>query len=173
MKKILISALLLSASVFNVNTHAEEAGGFYVGVGLGKVDIDDTAGLSIDSGITPKFYAGYKFNPKIAIEGHYISSEIDVTGLGGSGTIDFNSTGVSLISTLPLSPKFSLLGKIGFASNEATASAGGSSVSADDSGLIYGLGAQYNLNNNFGIRGEFEVLESDANLFTIGANYTF
>jgi len=176
MRKVLMTALLSSA-LFGANAYAEEgSGNFYVGLGIGQIDVDLGSGVDVDGDTPLKFYAGYKFSPKLAVEVHHVSIDLDVTG-ASVGTVEYKNKGIALVSSLPLSPNFSLLGKLGYGKNEglATVSAGGVSVSssASDNDLFFGLGAQYNINSNFAIRGEFDNLDSDANLFTVGANYTF
>ena len=63
---------------------------------------------------------------------------------------------------LPLGNNFELFGKLGIGSTkiDASASAGGFSASASDSGsdVLYGFGATYNFTKNLGGRAEWEAL---------------
>jgi OOP family OmpA-OmpF porin len=84
------------------------------------------------------------------------------------------------VGTLPLNESFALFGKVGLWSWSATgsATAGGVSVSADDSGsdVFYGVGARYNLNKNWGLTLELENYDSSDDsvmLTSFGVRYKF
>lgn len=172
MKKIFI-ATLLSASFFSVNTYAEDTGNFYLGIGVSQIDVDLGSNIDVDEDTPVKFYAGYKVSPRLAVEAHHLKVDIDAKVANISATLDFKSTGIALVSGFPLSPKLSVLGKLGYAKNKAMASAIGTTLNRNDTGIFYGIGAQYNISSNLAIRGEFDKFNSKAKLFTVGANYTF
>ena len=90
------------------------------------------------------------------------------------------------VGILPLSDSFELLGKLGVASAKTkTAGLTASNFGATRTGVTYGLGAQYNVNQNLGLRlvwDRYAVATStamgvktnaNANVVSIGAVYKF
>jgi len=119
-------------------------------------------------------FLGYAITPNISAELGYV--DLGKYTLDASGTVFGTSTPVALngdikakgwtmsaVGTLPLQPSFSLLGRFGFfiwnVDISVNASSGSLSGSASDSASgtdpLFGIGAQWNVNKNLGLRGEW------------------
>jgi OOP family OmpA-OmpF porin len=132
MKKLL-TAVALSATFIAAPAAAE----MYVGGGNGKADTD--AGRS-----SRKLYGGYQFTPTWGVELAY-------TDLGKYRGAEVESWSLAGTATLPLAEGWTLLGKLGFARNNAEF------VGAEQkSSTLAGVGVGYALNRNLGLRLEYE-----------------
>jgi OOP family OmpA-OmpF porin len=116
---------------------------FYIGAEVGQADnsVDDTGF---------KLLGGYQFHKNIAAEVAY--------GM----LIDKNSVEVTTIEAVgvgifPLTPNFSILGKLGFANVDVETPAG----SRDKTELTYGVGVQWDFTRNLGVRGTWQAYNAD------------
>jgi OOP family OmpA-OmpF porin len=168
MKKISL-ALLLSAFIA-APAFAADTGG-YAGLKLGSAD-KSVNGVSERNGAFGIF-GGYSFNP-------YVAVELGYTDLGSmiSGVVKFTSWDVSAVGTFPINQQFSIYGKLGFADTKEE----GLGLSGTRSTATYGLGGQFNVNPNVGIRLGWEHYgfgdgsiwaEGDASLVSVSALYKF
>ena len=169
-RTLVAAAALIAASV--------QAEGLYVGGSFGPSHIkgDDVGGLAITdhSATGIKLYGGYSFTPNIAVEGGYV----DFGKFGNSaGHLKANGVFVDAVGTWPIVDKFSLLGRVGL----IHAKLDGSDIGSDrGTSVKVGAGVQYDIDQNFAIRGEAEHYRLDAlgskpstNLYSIGVNYKF
>ncbi len=135
--------------------------------------------------------AGYQFNKNFALEGGYIaSSHQNYSASGGNlpGTVTDSAsvTGfdLSAVGILPLTGQFSLLGKLGVADmqNSATVTVAGlpSSSSASKTDLTYGLGAKYDFTDAVSMRldwNSYNIGNSTSstryNVLGVGVGYKF
>ncbi len=148
-KKILLGTLF--AAVSSV-AFAEDAG-IYGGLnlGIGKPDINMPNGRDKESSGVAGIVLGYKFNPYLAVEGQY-------TGIGKvtdnvSGSAKADAASLSVLGILPLNQNINLYGKLGVAATKTTVSSSLSPMNdATRTGVTYGLGAEYNVNRNVGLR---------------------
>lgn len=158
--------LFLVASVCSAQSIGD---GFYVGGGAGHTDqkdaCDDIVGSCDETDTGWKLFIGYQFNPYISAEGGYVDlgeSDASVTVLGIPISAEAEVDGFFLSGLLawPINDTFSVFGKLGVIAwdVDVDASGGGVSVSDDESGTdaLFGVGAQYDFTNNFGIRAEWE-----------------
>ncbi len=159
-----------------------------------------TASSSVDDTDTGwKLYGGYMFNQNLAVEASYadlgeLSIDSTITApLAGTlaTTWEAQTLAVSAVGIWPLAYNFEIFGKAGFhywdAEITATATGGGGAASGsdDDNGtdVLYGIGAAYNLNDNFALRAEWERYsnigddnttgESDVDMWSAGVQYSF
>lgn len=144
-----------------------------------------------------KVFGGYKVAPNLAIEGSYIDfgeGEADgsipvipgVNTAPNATALTTNATGfgVSGVASAPVNDQVSLFGKVGFLAweRETVATVGNVGVTnstvkqtADTDGvdLSLGAGAEYKINENWGVRGEVEHFEGvNANLYSVGATFS-
>lgn len=147
MKKIII-AMLLSAFAATPAVAADT--GFYIGGKFGSVNYD-YANVSNNSQAGYGILGGYTVNEYFAMEAEY-------NRLGGfdssTGTIKGRSFGFSGVGSLPLSPEFSLFGKMGIATStlDDTAKPGYSgNFTYTNTGLTIGFGGKFNIGNDAGI----------------------
>lgn len=150
-KKILLGSLFMAAAISGT-AFAEDAG-IYGGLnlGVGKPDINMPNGRDKESSAVAGIVLGYKFNPYLAVEGQY-------TGIGKvtdnvSGSAKGDAASLAVLGILPLNQNFSLYGKIGVAATKTTVSSSLSPMNdATRTGVTYGLGAEYNVNQKVGVR---------------------
>jgi OmpA-OmpF porin, OOP family len=136
--------------------------GVYVGGSIGSTAITD-----LSSKVGFGGYVGYKINENFAVEagaqslGKYIVAGSDVNA---------SALNVSVVGSVPVDPKFSVFGRLGYGS--LTATANGASA-ADTNSALFGAGVRYHLNQNLAIRGEYTRLASDTGTFAVGVQYGF
>ena len=149
---------------------------FYGGTSIGYGS-SDCSYASIDcAGVGMKIFAGYKFNDNVAIEGGY-HKLFNAEETLGSNTVQVEGSGLSLnaLGIYPVSPQLDVFGKVGLMAWEESAKTNNATngmLSGSD--LLLGAGADYKVNENWGIRGEYEhvggLMKSHA--YTMGATYS-
>ncbi len=154
MKKIIAIAVLsaaLTTSAFAADNTT------YVNIGLGSATYKNMGDLpnpgKFDLGI------GYSFTPTLSAELSYHKfGDSTVVYIGsGSVTVSASSVTAAVVGSYPVNDQVSLLGKIGLASNKADASSTtGSSASVSKTSLYYALGGEYNINQKYAIRAQYE-----------------
>jgi hypothetical protein len=136
--------------------------GVYVGGSIGSTAITD-----LGSKVGVGGFVGFKFNENIALEGG-LQSLGSYTVAGEK--VSANAYNVSVLGSLPIDPKISVYGRLGYGTLTATANGANA---ADTSSVMYGVGARYNINQNLAIRGEYTRLASDTGTFGVGVQYGF
>jgi len=171
----------------------------YLGGSIGQSKAKDAcegATTSCDDKDTSwRLFAGYQFNPNLAIEAGYAdlgkaTASGVVSGVNLSEKFEASAWDLVAVGILPLGSQFSIYGKLGVYYGEvkgsATATLGGVSASASDkdtnTDLTFGLGAAFDINRNFGVRAEYQkykdmggsnVGKSDVDVLSIGVLYRF
>lgn len=142
-----------------------------------------------------KVYGGYDFNKYIGIELAYVDlgeAEVSATSsapfvASASASADADGFAFAVVARYPLNQQIDLFGKLGgfIWEAEADASITVAGVTAavagfaedDGNSVMFGLGAEYEFNDNIGIRAEWErfeqVANSDVDMFSIGLEYDF
>lgn len=142
---------------------AQDQGGF-IGASIGTAD--DEVLNEDESGF--KLFGGYRFTRNIA-------GEIAFVDLGSyfGGFLDQYGLAFDVMVILPVADNFEFFAKAGLFSWTVE------TPFADDDGtdLMYGLGAQFNVNRNIGLRIEYEeftdVSGGDVSLISAGVSYHF
>jgi len=132
MKKLLMAGALSIA--FIAGPASAE---MYVGVGAGATKTDNNEN-------SWKLYTGIQFTPTWGLELGY-------TGLGSYRGADIESWTLAGTGTMPMGDGWSLLGKLGAASNRPDFS--GASNHTD---WLVGIGVGYSMTKNLGLRLEYE-----------------
>lgn len=132
MKKLLMATALSATFIA-----APAAAGMYVGGGVGKSDTDSGQN-------SWKVFGGYQINPTWGIELGY-------TDLGKYRGAEVESWSLAGTATLPLAERWTLLGKLGFARNNAEFAG-----AEQKSSTLVGVGVGYAINPNLGLRLEYE-----------------
>ena len=146
MKKIAI-AMLLSAVVAAPSVAAD----MYVGVNVGSAKIDAS---NLDSTTSFALLGGYTFNEYFAAEiGYTDFGSKDYQDPAGPFSVKSSAWNISGVGSYPFNEQFSVFAKLGIAS--ATTDTSGSSTSKSD--LTYGIGGQFNVNKQVGIRLGYDV----------------
>jgi predicted porin len=109
---------------------------------------------------------GYKINENIAVEaGAQRLGKYTVSG----SNVNASALNVSVVGSVPVDPKVSVFGRLGYGSLTATATG----ASADTNSALFGAGVRYHLNQNLAVRGEYTRLASDTGTFGVGLQYGF
>jgi OOP family OmpA-OmpF porin len=160
-KKWLVAMLGAAAMSVSAGAMAQQqpASGWYIGGDIGQLDLEDA-----DKDTAWRILGGYQINRNFAAElGYgmlYDKDDVEVTAWELVG-----------IGSFPLANRFSVFGKLGFAMWEAEFPGG------DDDGtdLTYGIGLQYDVSRNLGLRAQWQRydVDADADLLSIGLIYRF
>lgn len=165
----LVLLLVMQTPVHAVNT------GWYAGFSIGSAEVDAIN----ESDMGYKFTGGY-------LENNF-GAEMSLVGLGDGYTaenVDVYGLSMEFIGRVPLSPSFSLLGKLGIFWWTVENCYSGyyyyycpTGTYDDGSDLTYGLGMQLDMNNRFSFRAEWQNFEdisgSDVSLVSAGFIYSF
>jgi OOP family OmpA-OmpF porin len=159
-KKWLVSMLGAAALTVSAGALAQSATtGFYIGAEVGQTSVDGA-----DDDIGFKLLGGYRFHPNIAAEvGYgmlYDKDDVEVTAL------EFVAVGM-----FPIANQFSIIGKLGLANVEFDTRLG----SQDKTEITWGLGVQFDVSRNLGVRALWQRYETAAevDLLAIGVTYKF
>lgn len=190
MKKLIV-VLIASAAAMSAAQAQTGVPRAYVGAGVAIADHEfklagasnvDTSGYKASG----KFFGGYEFNPMWGVEAGYTSFRdalvsYTIGGVNVIGETDGESYYLAAKATMPINAQFSLYGKLGAAHNKSelvTLNAGQNQ--SDSETEAYGaLGAEYKLNQNLSVVGEYERYGNSrdfgakADVWTIGAKYSF
>ena len=162
MKK-LAGALLLSAASIAPAFAADQGG--YVAVDLGSATFSG-ANFGGLSGTLPfpnpgtfQLGGGFRFDQNLGVEGGLVfvgDSTINSSG-GLTETLKTSAIYIAAVGTLPVSDQFDLFGKLGLSSTRVDYSSNFfPSATTSTGNLMFGLGGQFNINPNFGIRVQYE-----------------
>lgn len=124
----------------------------YGEIGYNSVSVTESGG-----GVSLKFkpdlltgVIGYRLNPNLSVEGllgfGIGDDEIKLNGMGTGVKGEMGTTyGVFLRPSVAVSDSVELFGRVGFVRSALKLSGPGGSVSLSDTGLAYGIGANFNL----------------------------
>lgn len=187
MKKKIAIAVLLSVFVA-APAMADNTGKFYVAADLGKASYSNVVSIWGPTFPNPSVFrvaGGYHVSGNVAVELGYSNF--------GDSTIDYGSTGKEILSltsmqfaavgSYPLSTELDLIGKLGIANNNVDYQDTGFAISASSSktSLMFGLGAQYHVNQQLSLRALYDNYGAfddsadpiKATSFTVGVAYAF
>ncbi|HUO44072.1 MAG TPA: outer membrane beta-barrel protein [Burkholderiales bacterium] len=175
------------------SAHADDKNNFYVVGSIGhsniSADVTSIDALNLRNGFMAsastvntndtgyKGQLGYRFG-NFAIEGGYTdlgrSSFTSLTDLGTfTGNFRAKLINLDLVGYIPLSTNFSLLGRLGgynWQSESNVPMPSGTTSEIDDRGwnVKFGAGMQYDFNDYFGLRADFERYNGVGNSNTVG-----
>ena len=173
---------------------AQTAPGWYIGGNVGRASTDFDApaplvapgvGFSEDEHDTAwKLFGGYQFHRNFAVEGGYYdlgSYDFGFAAPGGAGSARYQGFNLDLVGTLPLSDRFSVIGRVGAAYTRARTSFGGREDTERSWGPKVGLGLEYAFTPQLAVRGEWERYRvrdafrgrGDVDVASIGVVYRF
>jgi opacity protein-like surface antigen len=143
-----------------------------------------------------KVFGGYNLSSNVAVEGSYVNfgehgfdASIPANALLGNKVENPVTTrakatglGVSAVAKAPVMDQLSLFGKAGVMAwkTKGTATIGNvkgtnltNDVKTDGVDLSLGAGAEYKIDDNWGIRGEYEHVNGlEANMYSVGATFS-
>ncbi|WP_201587319.1 porin family protein [Psychrobacter jeotgali] len=152
------------------------AGQPYVGVKVGQFNLD-TSGA--DNPTAYGVYGGYNFDPNFGLEAEYVGS--DDADYYDRGDVDAKTYGLygTYRYAFPNTAVYAK-GKLGVARTKIEGDAylpytnyPYVSVSDSSTRLAGGIGLGYSVNPDFGIEAEYDIVGSDADLWTVGAHLKF
>ncbi len=159
--------------------------GGYIGLNVGKPNYktDDPAGFTTDDpSVGLHVYTGSMFS-------QYLGAEIGYLNMGtqdrAGGETKAQGINLSLVGRAPIADRFSLLGKIGttYGRTKTTSSPLSGVTAGKESGfnLSYGIGAQYDINQQWAVsldwsRNKFDFAgntSENVDMTSIGLKYKF
>lgn len=185
-RKLSLLALALLGAVSSSAVFAQDAPGWYVGGNIGATQSDfnnDSINSTLagrgfrvnamtedDSSSGYKLFGGYQLNRNFAVEGGYYdlgrfsynSTTTPPGSFGGSTRV--KGLNLDLVGTLPLTDRFSVIGRVGAAYARSRASVATTGfvpfnlfeTSKNDTYAKVGLGLQYALTEALAVRAELE-----------------
>jgi hypothetical protein len=179
-RKILV-ATMATCILMPITANAE---GFFVGGSIGSASLSqDFDGLTVDDSTTSfRLVAGWRFNEYFSVEGGYNSfgkfkDDVDIAGVPTSVSLTADGFTLGLGGSIPLSDRFSLIGRAGMFFWNGTAEIN-SVTQADpgDSNPFFGAGAQFAISSKFLINADFtryEVEDANSDVLSVGFEYRF
>jgi OmpA-OmpF porin, OOP family len=164
--KCFIAALGVAAAGFALPASAQMSmptlSSAYIGGAFGKSDLDlsceDT--ISCDNKDSAwRVFGGFQVSRHFSVELGYANlgeATFDF-GAGDTASVEFSAWDLSAIGAFPIGP-VSIFGRLGLfrASVEAREPLFGIDEEDTDTGLTYGVGVQYDVNKNLGVRAEWQ-----------------
>lgn len=160
----------------STETKAPDLTGFYGGLSAGFYQTDCFIADDTCRSGAWKVYGGYDITEKVSLELAYHN-------LGTIEDLDISGTGASGVVTLPVGKNgFSVLGKVGAVKLNAKGTVKNvvgtqvisSELKKSATGMLIGAGTEYDIDDNWKIRTEYEHIGGDysVGLFSIGVGYS-
>ena len=151
MRSLVLSAAAL-ALMASPALAQDPASNVYGTIGYSQLDAD---GVYLGA-VTARL--GTRFTPNFGIEGEASFGVKDEDFTVGATTVTAEleyDAAIYGVGYVPLSPNFELFGRVGYGTSEVKLSSGAVSASADGESWNYGVGAQYSLDGQNGIRADW------------------
>jgi len=182
MKKFTFAVVTVAGLVGAAPAFAGDPGWYLLG-GIGQTTGGDSGQSAVDNALTsagasgfssnlntPTLYkleGGYQFDKNWALEGGYLgSNNTNYSAVGGNllapatASASFGGWNLTGVGILPLGSGLSLLGKLGVANMQESATASGGGYSASTGGskndLTYGIGVKYDFSNAVFVRADLD-----------------
>jgi OmpA-OmpF porin, OOP family len=167
--KRLITAIIICLGIVTIPVASAGQSNWYVGAGTGSSDVDNSA--LDDSG--QKFYGGYQFTDRYALEGGYTDlGSFEVNTVPGAD-VEVDGIQVAAVASFSLPNQFAIFGKAGVYNWDQDGN--GTPLVPDDDGTdaMFGFGVNYSA-GNWGVRGEWERFDADddIDLISVGVVYS-
>ena len=177
--KLLIAALSLAALAFAGSALSQQKeSGIYIGGALGQAEQSDQCsstapGVSCDNKDSAwKIFGGFQFSRYFAAELGYANlGEASASAGAVSATDEATAIELVALGMFPVVERFSIFGKLGFASVDVDTPLGGDTKTE----LTYGIGAQYDVTPMIGARVQWQRYDTDQeiDLLSIGVVVRF
>ena len=158
-KKWFVSMLGAAAMAVSACALAQQPAttGFYIGAEIGNTDVG-----SDDDDVGFKFLGGFQFHRNIA-------AELGYGLLYDKGGVEVTTLEAVAVGMFPIANQFSVIGKLGLANVDIK---GGGD---DGTEITWGVGAQYDLSRNLGVRLLWQRYETDdaIDFLTLGVTWKF
>jgi len=171
-----VGIILLSTVLISNSCYSSELQNIYIGASKSIVGYNDGGGNAY------KINTGYTINENFSLEVNYLSFG-ENSPFDGVGKLLAKGYSVDVLAKYPIND-FSFYAKLGnmwwTEEGERTLwwepQAPVKQLKNNGSDIIYGIGASYNINDNFSIKIEYlesQVNNQTANPFSIGVDYIF
>jgi opacity protein-like surface antigen len=187
LKKMVVALALVAPTA----ALAQQPGPYFtIGAAVGSVDLDVLEGpgaVSDDDVQRVVIGAGAQLNENLAIEATYLTNSENTVKTGPvTETVDHSGGQLSVLMSAPITPQFSVFGKVSgnFLTVEYEDSTN-PAAALDDSGFHLGVGAgmAFQINDQMGVRATFERLmitdvggsngDFDVDQIAVALNYSF
>jgi len=130
-------------------------------------------------GLGLRIGVGYNFTPNVGLEADYEQSGNSSSVAGVSDKI--SAAQLAVVGTYPINPDWNVFAKLGMSANKVSVSGAGC-TSCSKTDFLYGIGGQYNINPNWGVRLQYESIgkvtntgtnDLSANTISLGVVYAF
>ena len=196
MKKLLIAASIAAAAM-SANVHAAN---WYLGLSAGEAkvsfdafDVPPVSTTEDTKAASYKVFGGYNFNANLALEGGYQNTDSfsqTATFASNTAKLELDGSGffIDAVGKIPAADNFTLFGKVGLARTKLKAKAYldgafAAELTEYETNPRFGVGAQYELNKQLGVRFEADRTvnvgksdttgESDVDFLGLGLVFKF
>jgi len=181
-QKLAVSAALLTLVLPSLDAFADDK--FFLGASIGNATLnEDFDGFGVDTNSTSyRLVAGWRFNDYFAIEGGFhdfgdFEQDIDIGGSVSSVKLSANGFTIGANGYVPISEKFSLLGRAGWFFWNGSAEVNNvTEASPEDTNLFLGAGASYAVGDHFRLTADwtrYELESANSNVISIGFQFGF
>ncbi|MEM1147627.1 MAG: porin family protein [Pseudomonadota bacterium] len=138
----------------------------YLNGGVSVFDSDDATinALTLRGGVELHPLLGAEFETSYGLG----AEEIDESD-GAEVELETQFAGF-VVGRYPLTRRLDVLGRVGYSVGELQTSTAGLSSDAETDGFAFGLGSEYMITDNFGIRGDYTRIEVDDDQIDGGIN---
>ena len=161
MKRIAIVALL--CAFVATPALADNTGKSYVAGDYGSVTFSNSnpGGTDLPNPKALRISGGYHFSPTIAVEaGYAMIGDSTLTWPTASVTVKNSAVQAAAVGTFPVGAAFDLFVKLGLSMNSSkqigTGTLAALNTNNSSTALLYGIGAQYNFDQQISIRAQYE-----------------
>lgn len=177
LSNVLLAALTLLLAV-NLASADE---GFSVGASVARASVEAKGlGQTVDGNADgSRIFASYMFTRRFGIEAGYSDfGRPNDNTIAPNVQVESNSYDLYAVGVQPVSEKLDLFGKIGFVSwNTEIEEDETTEVSSSSTDLALGFGGEYRVSERFGIRAEFDWIDSNTSgavqLVSLGGVFRF
>ncbi len=162
--------LIAAATLLGLGTAAQaEQGQFYIGGGFGMSTLEPkivNLPLKVDENNDKvfKFVLGYDLLDWLSVEG--FGARMGSASISNGRDIDYNSYGIGVVANLPNNVSgVSLLGRLGYGQIDNSGNIAFREV--EDHEIYAGIGIEYQFDNDFSLRGEYDYIDKDATMITV------
>lgn len=192
MKKIIVALIagVAAMTAAQAQTTNPTQPRYYIGVAAATADHEDSSRANISNvdsdgyKASGKLFGGYEFNQMWGVEAGYTdfrNSDFNYSsaGVNGSGSTKGYGYYVAAKGTIPINDQFSAYGKLGIEHSQRELRSVVLNSKEDDTGAYGAVGLQYNINQQVALTAEYERYGKNkdfgakADVWTIGARYSF
>jgi len=162
---ITLPTLAIALAITSAPSIADDnKGQAYAGLKFGSFQVDVEG---VDNSTPIGFQLGYDLGDTLSFEVEYNKGSGDVDF--GFAETEYDMTTMAIYATFRSKGKGYFLAKAGLIKEEIEIG----SISEDDTGLSYGFGGGFKLNDNIALEAEFTIVEEDANYIGATARFLF